>query len=389
MKRIYLDNGATSYPKAPLVGDAVKYFIENVASNVNRSGYALAQTAEEIVFETREKLGQLFNFHQSENVIFTLNVTYALNFLLKGLLKPGDHCIVSSMEHNAIMRPLMQLKEKGIEFSRVICDEQGRLQPQDLYLHIKQNTKVVAMTHASNVCGTILPMEEIGKICAEKGLIFIVDGAQTAGIIDVDCKKIKADAIAFTGHKSLLGPQGIGGFLTTDSIAKTMGTLVSGGTGSLSEYEEQPPYLPDKFEAGTLNLPGIYGLHAALGYLNKVGINYVWEKEMYLAKMLLGGFGNIKGVHIAGLRETKGRTAVVSVDFKGHDNADVAYHLDKYYGIKTRCGLHCAPSAHKTLGTFPQGTVRFSPGHFNTEEDIKKTLSALNRILKDLGGTGQ
>ncbi|NLJ34188.1 MAG: aminotransferase class V-fold PLP-dependent enzyme [Firmicutes bacterium] len=388
MQRIYLDNGATSYPKAPLVGDAVKHFIENVGSNVNRSGYALTQTAEEIVFATREEIGHLFNFAQSENVIFTLNVTYALNFLVQGILQPGDHCIVSSMEHNAVMRPLMQLRERGVEFSRVPCDKKGRLRPQDLYKYIRTNTKLVVMTHASNVCGTILPVEEVGKICADNKLIFVVDVAQTAGILPIDYKKIKAHALAFTGHKGLLGPQGVGGFLLEDSIASTMCTLISGGTGSLSEYEEQPPYLPDKFEAGTLNLPGIYGLHAALKYINKVGIDYIREKEMHLAKMLLAGLGNIRGVRVVGLMGIQGRTAVISVDFKGYDNADVAYRLDKYYGIKTRCGLHCAPSAHRTLGTFPQGTVRFSPSHFNTEKEIKITLSALHKALKDLGGTG-
>lgn len=387
MKRIYLDNGATSYPKAPGVGDAVKRFIDDIGSNVNRSGYTGTLAAEEVLFETREMLGRLFKYDRSENIVFTLNITYGLNFLLKGLLKPGDHCIVSSMEHNAVMRPLMQLKEKGVEFSRAVCDNAGRLDPSTLYQHIKPNTKAVVITHASNVCGTILPVEEIGRICEEKGLFFIIDTAQTAGVLDIDFKRIKADAIAFTGHKGLLGPQGIGGFLITEELAKSMDTLISGGTGSLSEYEEQPPYMPDKFEAGTLNLPGIYGLHAALGYIEKIGTESIREKELQLTEMLLEGLGSIKGVHFAGLKGTDGRTAVVSADFKGCDNAEVAYRLDKYYGIKTRCGLHCAPSAHRTFNTFPQGTVRFSPGYFNTEEDIKTTLSAVNQILKDLGGT--
>lgn len=389
MKRIYLDNGATSYPKAPGVGDAVKRFIDDIGSNVNRSGYTGSLAAEEALFETREMLGRLFKFDRSENIIFTMNITYGLNFLLKGLLKPGDHCIVSSMEHNAVMRPLMQLKKKGVEFSRVMCDETGSLDPEGLYSHIKPNTKAVVVTHASNVCGTILPVEEIGRVCEEKGLIFIIDTAQTAGILELDFKKIKADAIAFTGHKGLLGPQGTGGFLITERIARSMDPLICGGTGSLSEYEEQPPYMPDKFEAGTLNLPGIYGLHTALGYIQKVGTESIREKELQLTTKLLEGLCSIKGVHIAGLKDIKGRTAVVSADFKEYDNAEVAYRLDRYYGIKTRCGLHCAPSAHRTLHTFPQGTVRFSPGHFNTMEDIETTLSAVNQILKDPGSTSR
>lgn len=389
MKRIYLDSGATSYPKAPGVGDALKRFIDDIGSNVNRSGYTGSLAAEEIVFETREMLGRLFNFDLSANIIFTMNITYGLNFLLKGLLKPGHHCIVSSMEHNAVMRPLMQLKEKGVEFSRVMCDEAGRLDPAKLYNHIKPNTKAVIVTHASNVCGTVLPVGEIGRICEEKGLIFIIDTAQTAGILDIDFKKLKADAIAFTGHKGLLGPQGVGGFLITEKIARSMDALISGGTGSLSEYEQQPPYMPDKFEAGTLNLPGIYGLHAALGYIEEIGTDAIREKELQLTGMLLEGLYSIKGVHIAGLKKPSGRTAVVSADFKGLDNADVAYRLDRYYSIKTRCGLHCAPSAHRTLNTFPRGTVRFSPGHFNTKEDIETTLFSVNEILKDLGSTSR
>ncbi|HKM43065.1 MAG TPA: aminotransferase class V-fold PLP-dependent enzyme, partial [Limnochordia bacterium] len=250
MKRIYLDNAATSFPKAPGVGDAVKHFIDDIGDNVNRSGYD-ALASDEMVFETREMLAQLFNFPTPENVVFTLNITYGLNFLLKGLLEPGDHVIVSSMEHNAVMRPLMQLQERGVEFSRLVCDEVGKLNANSLYPMIRPNTKMVVLTHASNVSGTILPVEEIGAICQERGLWFVLDTAQTAGILPVDFQSIKTDALTFTGHKGLLGPQGIGGFLLTQELAERMETLVSGGTGSLSEYEEVPPYLPDKFEAGT------------------------------------------------------------------------------------------------------------------------------------------
>jgi len=309
-------------------------------------------------------------------------VTQALNFLIKGILDAGDHCIVSSMEHNAVMRPLMQLSRMGVEFTRIQCDEFGRMDADSIRSHIKNNTKAVIVTHASNVCGTVLPVQEIGNICRQNGLKLIIDTAQTAGILDIDFMKLNADAIAFTGHKGLLGPHGIGGFLISKELASAVQSLISGGTGSLSEFEEQPPYMPDKFEAGTPNLPGIFGLNTALKYINKVGIKGIREKEMELTGLFLNGIGNITGIETVGLRETAGRTAVISIDFVGKDNANIAYLLERDYGIKTRCGMHCAPSAHKTLGTFPRGTVRFSLGHFNTKEEIEYTVDAINRVLK-------
>ena len=386
MQRIYLDNAATSYPKAPGVGEAVRHFIDSVGDNMNRSGYDSLE-ADEMVFETREMLAKLFNFPAPEAVVFTLNITYGLNFLLKGILKPGDHAIVSSMEHNAVMRPLIQLEKTGVDFSRVNCDEMGHLDINHFRSCIRPNTKMTVLTHASNVSGTILPVGQIGEICAEEDILFVVDTAQTAGVLDIDFQKIGADALAFTGHKGLLAPQGIGGFLLSQKVAGEMETLVSGGTGSLSEYEEVPPYLPDKFEAGTPNLPGIYGLHRALQYLSEVGLDFIREKELKLAGYLLEELGEIEGVTIAGPKGTEGRMAVVSADFVGYDNAQVAYWLDKRFGIRTRCGLHCAPSAHKTLGTFPQGTVRFSPGHFNSEADIEKAVTAVRKVLKELEST--
>lgn len=386
MKKIYLDNAATSFPKAPGVGDAVRHFIDQIGGNVNRSGYD-ALTSDEMVFETREMLAHFFNFPTPENVIFTLNITYSLNFLLKGLLEPGDHVIVSSMEHNAVMRPLMQLQEQGVDFSRLVCDELGRLDANSLHTLVRPNTKMVVLTHASNVSGTILPVEEIGSICHEKGLWFILDTAQTAGVLPIDFQAFKLDALTFTGHKGLLGPQGVGGFLLSEDLAQRMDTLVSGGTGSLSEYEEVPPYLPDKFEAGTPNLPGIYGLNQSLNYIKKVGLATIREKELKLASYLLKGLDEMDGIRIVGPRDEKERMAVVSVDFEDCDNADIAYYLDKHHGIRTRCGLHCAPSAHKTLGTFPQGTVRFSPGHLNTIEEIETTLLAIGQGLRELRNT--
>lgn len=382
MERVYLDNAATAYPKAPGVGDAVKHFIDDIGCNVKRGVYKSSLTAEEVVFEARELLCRLFNFDKPENVIFTQNITQSVNFILKGFLKPGDHCIVSSMEHNAVMRPLTQLKGLGVEFSRVQCDSLGCLKPEDIAGQIKSSTKAVIMTHASNVCGTALPIYEAGQICKENGLIFIIDSAQSAGALRLDWKQLNTDAIAFTGHKGLLGPQGVGGFLVSDRLAKEINPLITGGTGSFSDSEEQPEYLPDKFEAGTPNVPGIFGLNASLKYLESIGIENVWSGEMRLTGAFINEISNMKDIKLTGLNDIMGRTSAVSLDFQGRDNAEIAYELDKEYGIMTRCGLHCAPSAHKTLGTFPQGTVRFSFSHFNTMEEVKYTVDAINKIKK-------
>lgn len=382
MKNVYLDNGATSFPKAPEVPEAMMNYIKNVGCNVNRGIYASSLDAENIVFETRELLCALFNFKKPESVIFTKNITESLNTLIKGLLKKGDHVIVSSMEHNAVMRPLSSLSKRGVEISKVQCDILGRLNPKDILEHIKPNTKAIIMTNASNVCGTILPLEEVGKICKENNLIFIVDSAQTAGFLDIDFNKINVDALAFTGHKSLLGPQGIGGFIIKDSLIPKVDSFIEGGTGSLSEQETQPEYMPDKYESGTLNIPGIYGLNASLKYLNKISLSTIREKELYLTNMFIEKILNLKDVKLIGLNTIENRTPVVSLDFTKLDNGEVSSILANEYNIMTRCGLHCAPSAHKTLNTFPRGTVRFSFGHFNTVKDIDYTADCLNKILK-------
>lgn len=383
MKRVYLDNGATSFPKAPGVVESMSSYLTNVGCNVNRGGYDISFEAENIVFETRELICELFNFDKAENVIFTKNVTESLNVLIKGLLKSHDHVIVSSMEHNAVMRPLNSLKEKGIEYSRVKCNIFGELDLDDLDNHIKANTKAIIMTHASNVCGTVLDLKRVGDICKEKGLYFIIDAAQTAGYLDIDFNELNADAIAFTGHKSLLGPQGIGGFIISDELASKVTPLIAGGTGSLSDEEIQPEYMPDKFEGGTLNIPGIYGLNASIKYLLKEKVSSIREKELYLLENFLESLLNMPKLNIIGKRDLSNRTAVVSIDVPNEDNAEVSYELSRRFGIMTRCGLHCAPAAHKTLGTFPRGTVRFSFSHFNTIEEVKYTIDAIHKVLNE------
>ncbi|QZY55243.1 aminotransferase class V-fold PLP-dependent enzyme [Crassaminicella profunda] len=381
MKEIYLDNGATSFPKAPGVVESVSNYLKNIGCNINRGAYTSSFEAENIVFETRELICELLHFDQCENVVFTKNITESLNVLIKGALRKNEHVIVSSMEHNAVMRPIHALGEKGITFSRVTCNALGELNVEDIKQYIKPNTKALVMTHASNVCGTVLPLEEIGEICKIHGIYFIIDTAQTAGFLEINYKKLGADAIAFTGHKGLLGPQGMGGFIMNDPLAAYMNPLIEGGTGSLSEYEKQPCYMPDKFEAGTMNIPGVYGLNAALKYILKTGINTIREKELFLVKRFLERLKNIPNIKIIGKKEIEGRTAVVSVDFPQYDNGQISYRLYKEFGIMTRCGLHCAPSAHKTLKTFPDGTVRFSFSHFNTVEEVDYTIDSIYKCM--------
>ena len=380
MKKIYLDHAATSFPKPECVKKAVVDYMTNIGVNVNRGGYESAYNTASIVYETRKQLCELFDFPKCENVIFTENITYALNFILKGLLKSGDHVLVSSMEHNAVMRPLIQLEKQGVTFSRISCEKDGELMVDTMESFVKKNTKAVVMTSASNVCGTHMPLEKVGQFCKEHGLIFIVDSAQTAGVFPISMTKMGIDVLAFTGHKGLLGPQGIGGFLVKDEVAKEMEPLITGGTGSLSDSEETPDFLPDKFEPGTLNLPGIFGLHASLAYLKEIGLSTIQEKEMRLLKQLLEGLGTIKGVRIIGKDGIENRSAVVSIQCDFMDEAELSFVLDQEYGIMTRVGMHCAPNAHKVLGSFPRGTVRFSIGYGTEKEDVDAVIQALKKL---------
>ena len=384
MKDIYFDNSSTSFPKAPNVGRAMGEFIENGAFNINRGSYEGAYEAGSAVLDTREMLKDLFNCPNSKNVVFTPSVTYSLNFFIKGFLKPGDHVLVTSVEHNAVMRPLVQMEKLGVEFDAVPCDEEGGVTADDFRAYIKENTKAIITTHASNVCGTIIPIEEIGALCKEKGLVYAVDTAQTAGILNIDMQKANIDFLAFTGHKGLLGPQGIGGFIASDKLEGLIDPVISGGTGSLSDSEEIPDFLPDRFESGTLNLPGIIGLHQALVYLKEAGIDKKRKEKMEITKYFLDQVKEIDGVKVAGKKTVEGRLGVVSIDFEGFDNSIVSFYLSSKYKIMTRVGMHCAPRAHKTLKTFPQGTVRFSFSHFNTKEEVDVCIDAIKTILSDL-----
>ena len=381
---IYFDNGSTSFPKAPGVGEAMAALIGTSGFNINRGGYDGAYRVADMVLDTRELICSLLDWDDPKNIAFSGNVTQSLNMLLKGYLKAGDHVIVSSMEHNAVMRPLNQLVEQGVSFDAAQADEDGRLSVELVEGLIRPETKLIVMTHASNVCGTLMPIEGVAALARVKGLRFVVDAAQTAGVLPISMKNLGADAIAFTGHKGLLGPQGMGGMLITDDFARDLEPLISGGTGSVSDTEYMPAFLPDRFESGTMNLPGIAGLNAALKYVLEKGTEAIYEAEMELCGQFLEGARSLSGVRIVGIDGLEGRVATVSLDFTplGLDNAVISYQLDSEYGIMTRCGMHCAPRAHKTLGTFPAGTVRFAFGHMNTADEVKSCLCALGDILK-------
>lgn len=385
MNRIYLDQASTSFPKAPGVAQAMMDYLTMNGVNVNRGCYSSAYSAEEVIYETRQLLAELFHFSKCKNVIFTLNVTTSLNFILKGFLKPGDHILVSAMEHNAVMRPVVQLASLGISFDRIPCRTDGSMILEKVEELIRPETKAIVTLHASNVCGTRMPLDALGEICQRHQLYFVVDSAQTAGIVPINMDKMHIDALAFTGHKGLRGPQGTGGFLVSQELAEQMEPLISGGTGSVSHTEEIPDFMPDRFESGTPNLPGIYGLHEALLYLKTHSLQAINEKELSLTGYFLEQLQALddtgRHIRIIGKKDLTDRNAVVSIQTPEIDMSQVAWQLDNEYGVMTRVGLHCAPNAHKTLGTYPAGTIRFSFGPENTKNELDFAIQGLKKIL--------
>lgn len=384
MSRYYFDHACTTFPKPPEVTEAMLHFMTNVGSNINRGDYRDAYTAAEVVYETRQLLAELMNASDSRYVVFTQNVTTSLNMILKGFLKEGDHVLVSSMEHHAVMRPLVQLGKKGVSFSRMPCRRDGTLELEQVESLITPQTRAIILNHASNVCGTIMPLHEIGQICRKHGLFFIVDCAQSAGILPIDMKADCIDALAFTGHKNLLGPQGIGGFILSKRMIPEIEPLIVGGTGSMSHSEEIPECMPDRFEAGTLNLPGIYGLNASLKWLKAKGIDAIYNHEKRLTDYFLQRLAELQSrglLTIIGCHDATRQIGVISIKTLKKDLAQTVFELDCRYGIMTRVGLHCAPIAHQTLGTFPEGTLRFSLGYSTTIQDIDVVVEALEEIL--------
>ena len=382
MNTIYLDNAATSFPKPEGVSAAMKDYLDHVGATINRSVYGSAQDAGLITLQLRERLKKLFHFPEPvTHVILTPGATWGLNMAIKGFLKPGDHCLVSSMEHNAVMRPLLQLE--GVEFDRIPCSREGLLDPADIEPLIRPNTKLLVMAHGSNVCGSVQDARAVGQICKKHGIAFLMDAAQTAGHYPVDFEGFSLSALCVPGHKGLLGPSGIGALLMTGEFARMLDPIVAGGTGSASDSEYLPDYLPDRFESGTPNLPGIYGWEAALRFVQTTGVEALRSHEMALCRRFLEGLELIEGAALCGTKDLSRRVGVVSVDFLHKDNAEAAFELEMDHGILTRCGLHCAPSAHKTLDTFPRGTVRFSLGFATTEADVDAALAAIQKIAEE------
>jgi cysteine desulfurase family protein len=376
---IYFDNAATSWPKPPEVLSAMADFMEKVGANPGRSGHQLSLEAGRIVLNTREKVAGLFGIKDSSQVIFTLNGTYGLNLGIKGLLKEGDRVVLTSMEHNSVMRPLRHLEEtKKVKLTIIQCQKDGQVDLGEVRKALEGRVSLVITTHASNVTGGIMPLREIGEMVKEKEAVFMVDACQSAGSLPIDVEEMRIDLLAFTGHKGMFGPQGVGGLYIREGIE--FEPLVRGGTGSNSEHEVQPDFLPDKYESGTLNTVAIAGLGAGVEFIVKTGISEIREREKVLIQMLIEGIRGIEGIEMYGPEDTESRIAICSFNLKGRDPAHVGYLLDREFGIMCRVGLQCAPAAHRAIGTYPQGTVRFSLGYFNCEEDVSSALDALKKI---------
>ena len=380
MHSVYLDNAATSFPKPPAVAARMREYVDRIGASVNRGSYEAAQQAELVTLRLRQRLCELFTFPSVPHAVLTPGNTWSLNLLLFGALRPGDHCLVSAMEHNAVMRPLGQLARCGVTFDRIPCDREGRLQIDQVEPLLRENTRLVLLAHASNVSGTVQDAKAVGEICRARGIPFALDAAQTAGHVPIDFASLGLSALSVPGHKGLLGPQGIGALLLRPDFAETLEPLVSGGTGSVSDSEEVPKYFPDRLEPGTPNLPGIFGWEAALDYLQQVTVEAVQAHDRALSQRFLDGARTIPGVVLVGPDTVEGRVGVFSLDFLGKDNAEAASALEERFVILTRCGLHCAPSAHRTLGTFPRGTVRLSFSWFTTESEVDRALEAIAAV---------
>lgn len=377
---IYFDNASTTFPKPKVVADSIYDYLINVGGNANRANYSNSLESNRKLFLARNTIAEFFKFPKAENVIFTNNVTLSLNMLIKGMLTIGDHVISSTMEHNSVLRPLNDCKrDLGVEVDLVQGNEFGFIYPNDIEKLIKPNTKLVVLSHGSNVTGSIQQIEEIGLICSKAQVYFIIDVSQSAGVIDIDMNTVHANAIAFTGHKSLLGPQGIGGFIIDDTLNSICLPIISGGTGSLSHSLDQPIFLPDKFESGTLNMPGIIGLLSSIEYINNIGIDYIREHISHLRNLLLCELKNIEDIIIYGDPTNLNSTSCLSFNYKNLDPSEIAFFLESE-GIKTRSGLHCAPLAHSSIGTYPKGTIRLSLSLFNTKEEVLYTIDKINNI---------
>jgi len=382
MGEIYFDQAATSWPKPTEVMASMDSFQRSIGASPGRSGHSRSLDAARVVLGAREAVARLFGVADPLRIVFTKNATEALNLVAFGLLEPGDHCITSSMEHNSVMRPLRALEATGVELSLIPCSARGELDPHEIIPLIKPNTKAVFLTHASNVTGTIMPIAEAATIARDNGLVLCVDAAQTAGAVPIDVKEMDVDFLVFTGHKSLMGPQGTGGLYIRPGFEDQLRPLMLGGTGSRSEYEVQPDFMPDKFESGTPNTVGLAGLGAGVAFILDTGLGAIRAYEERLTGQLLDGLTALDGVRVYGPDTAHERTALVSFTLAKMSPSEAALILGDEHGILCRPGLHCAPGAHKSIGTFPEGTIRFSLGFFNTPDQIDLALQALDRLIR-------
>ena len=376
---IYLDNAATSFPKPVEVYEQVLKCMENYAANPGRSSHDMAVEASSKIMDTRQELSELFNIPNMFNIVFTCNATEALNVGIKGILKSGDHVISTVIEHNSVLRPLNYLSDKGIAFTLLDVDEKGYLNINNLKKEIRSNTKAIIINHASNVLGTIQDIRAIGEIAKQSGIVFMVDASQSAGVIPIDVIRDNIDLLAFPGHKGLYGPQGTGGLYIREGLE--LDSFKQGGTGSESFSMNQPNFLPDRFESGTLNTPGIAGLCEGIRFIRRVGIENIRKHEIMLVEYLVKELSQLSYVKIYGGTDYKNRGAVVSLNIDNTDGSEVGDLLNKI-GIGVRTGFHCAPLIHKIIGTNRIGTVRISPGYYNNLEDIEKLIKALKDIYE-------
>jgi len=378
---IYLDHAATSWPKPPAVIRAMADFCEHAGGNPGRSGHRLSLAAARIVYDARESLAELFCASDPLRVIFTANATHAINLVLQGVLHSGDRVVTTGMEHNAVMRPLRALEARGVRLTVIPCAADGTLEISQAAAAITPGTRLVVMNHASNVAGTILPVAEIAELAHRAGAWLLLDAAQTAGVLPIKVGAMGIDLLAFTGHKGLQGPPGTGGLVINDTIDTSLiDPLVRGGTGSRSEYELQPEDCPDKFESGTPNGAGIAGLGAGVRWVLDRGVDAIRAHEKELSRVLIQGLAAIPGVTVYGPADATRRTATVSFDVGQRTVSEIGLRLDDEFDVLCRVGLHCAPAAHRSLGTFPQGTVRFAAGASTALNDIHAAIAAVRHL---------
>ena len=376
---VFLDNAATSWPKPEMVYQAIERFMRQVGATPGRGGHRREEEALRIMDEARAALAQLFRAPDPQRVAFTMNATQAINVALKGLLRPGDHVVTSSIEHNAMWRPLKALEARGVQVTAVRCAPDGTLDPAGVEAVLRPNTRLVAMLHASNVLSVILPIAEVGQIAQRHGIPLLVDAAQTAGAYPIDVQAMQIDLLAFAGHKGLYGPHGTGGLVVRPGIR--LETWVEGGSGSESEPETMPEALPLRLEAGTQNAAGVAGLLAGVQFVLEQGVEQIRAHEMAMTELLLQALQELPGLTVLGPSDLAQRTAVVSITVEDYFPEQLAAVLDKVFDVATRAGLHCAPQAHRTAGTLECGALRFSPGYFTTADEIQYTVESLRDAL--------